>query len=254
MRRKCNMAIIYKVSNDINDKVYIGKTIKTIEERWWQHTNSHINDGTHFHRAILQYGKEHFRIEIIEDNVKEDELDQREKYWIAYFNSYENGYNSTLGGDGMLLFPKEKVLEMYYKNKMNKQKTLDELGCSKQVLNRILKEENLPTLQKGNYSYQELAEKYLELKNVNATAEFFQCGRQPVLEAIKQFKIDTKHTRAVYQIDKNTGEILNTFSSIREAARIVFNDIEKSKNINSVCQGKGKTAYGYKWAYVDNNC
>ena len=67
------MAIIYKVSNDINDKIYIGKTIKTIEERWWQHTNSHVNDGTHFHRAILQYGKEHFHIEIIEDNVKEDE-------------------------------------------------------------------------------------------------------------------------------------------------------------------------------------
>lgn len=202
---------------------------------------------------FLKYGKEHFHIEIVEKDTKESELDERERYWIAYFNSYENGYNSTLGGDGTLLFPKDKVLKVYKKNKMNKQKTLEELGCCKQVLDRVLREENLQVRQRGSYSYQELAEKYLELKDIDATAKFFHCSRHPVLEAIKQFKIDTKHQRAIYQIDKNTEEILNTFPSIREAARVVFNDIEKSKNINSVCQGKGKTAYGYKWAYVNNN-
>ena len=246
------MGLIYKISNDINDKVYIGKTINSLKERWSQHTGTHLYDDSHFHRAILKYGKEHFFPEVLEDNVSDKDLADREIYWISYYDSYFNGYNSTLGGEGALKFPKEKVLKVYFKNKQNKIKTLEELGCCNQVLNRILREENLSTRQRAAHSHKEIAEFYLEYQNIEKVMEICQCGRSIVLDSIKEFNIDTHYKRAIYQIDKNTYEILGTFNSIHEAAKILFNDIEKSKNINAVCLGKNLTAYGYKWAYVEN--
>jgi hypothetical protein len=52
-------------------------------------------------RAIRKYGKEHFKIEIIEDNILKKNLDEREIYWIAYYksNNSEFGYNLTKGGN-----------------------------------------------------------------------------------------------------------------------------------------------------------
>jgi len=99
------------------------------------------------------------------------------------------------------------------------------------------------------YDYQEISKKYLELKNINLTAKFFKCDHGTVIEALKTCNIDTGYRKKVYQIDKQTNEIINEFDSINEAARQVFNDVEKSKNISSACRQKIKSAYGYKWAY-----
>lgn len=93
---------IYKVTNLINGKVYIGQTIQTVQNRWYRHCGksgiSQAELNTHFKRAILKYGKENFKIEIIED-CDSSLLNEREKYYISYFDSYNNGYNSTLGGN-----------------------------------------------------------------------------------------------------------------------------------------------------------
>lgn len=93
---------IYKVTNLINGKVYIGQTIQTVQNRWYRHCGksgiSQAELNTHFKRAILKYGKENFKIETIED-CDSSLLNKREKYYISYFDSYNNGYNSTLGGN-----------------------------------------------------------------------------------------------------------------------------------------------------------
>lgn len=92
---------IYKVTNLINNKVYIGQTIQTVQNRWYRHCGksgiSQAELNTHFKRAILKYGKDNFKIETIED-CDSSLLNEREKYYISYFDSYNNGYNSTLGG------------------------------------------------------------------------------------------------------------------------------------------------------------
>ncbi len=90
---------IYKITNKINNKVYIGQSIN-IESRWVHHRNYNIN---HSHYALYQafdkYGLENFIFEIIE-LCPQNQLNDREIYWINYYNSYQNGYNSTTGGQG----------------------------------------------------------------------------------------------------------------------------------------------------------
>ena len=97
------MGRIYKITNDINNKVYIGQTIKTLTKRWQQHkcnsTKEYFKQIV-LYKAFKKYGIEHFHIEEIEE-VENDLLDEREKYWIQYYNCYgNNGYNATIGGDG----------------------------------------------------------------------------------------------------------------------------------------------------------
>ena len=88
---------IYKISNNINDKVYIGQTIHPIKERFQRHINDAINYilDTHFARAIRKYGKENFYIEEIDKANNQEELNLKEQYWIHYYDSINNGYNET---------------------------------------------------------------------------------------------------------------------------------------------------------------
>ena len=82
------MPYIYKISNDINDKLYIGKTLYTIERRWSQHKNNARTrkDLEHLplYSAMNKYGIEHFSIEAIEEVKDEKKLSEREQYWIKY--------------------------------------------------------------------------------------------------------------------------------------------------------------------------
>ena len=88
---------IYKITNIQNNKVYIGQTIRPIKDRF----NRHINDAlhnildTHFARAIRKYGKENFIIEEIDIAFSQEELNQKEQYWIQYYNAIIDGYNET---------------------------------------------------------------------------------------------------------------------------------------------------------------
>lgn len=98
------MGKIYKITNTINNKIYIGKTKRDIKLRLQEHIRDSNNPDKNIplHQAIKKYGKENFIIEIIEDNIIDDELDNKEKYYIQLFHSlsHENGYNVTQGGDG----------------------------------------------------------------------------------------------------------------------------------------------------------
>lgn len=94
------MAYIYKITNDINDKIYIGKTNQTIKERWRQHYSDSktriVAEKRPLYLAMNKYGIEHFKIEEVEKCLDEDAY-KREIYWIEYYNSYKDGYNATLG-------------------------------------------------------------------------------------------------------------------------------------------------------------
>ncbi len=88
---------IYKITNIQNNKIYIGQTIRSVEQRFHRHINDALNNilDTHFARAIRKYGKDSFVVEIIDTAQTQDELNQKERYWIQYYNSVQEGYNET---------------------------------------------------------------------------------------------------------------------------------------------------------------
>lgn len=110
------MSYIYKIINDINNKIYIGQTSFSLEKRFKEHlADSDKIEKRPLYYAMRKYGKEHFKIELIEETNFPNE---KEKYWINYYDSYNNGYNATLGGEGISLISREKVFQLYkqYKN------------------------------------------------------------------------------------------------------------------------------------------
>ena len=103
--------IIYKVTNQLNQKIYIGQTIQSLSERknkhYYKARQSDIN--THFINALRKYPEEAFIWEVIDSAKDQLELDEKEKYWISYYNSVKNGYNTKDGGETIVVT--EKFLE-----------------------------------------------------------------------------------------------------------------------------------------------
>lgn len=122
---------IYKITNTINNKIYIGLS-SNIEERWKTHKKRYKIETDkeyekHLYRSFRKYGLDAFTFEIIEE-CSVEELANREIYWISYYDSYANGYNETPGGEIICIggekHPNHKLTEQdvicirnYYKNK-----------------------------------------------------------------------------------------------------------------------------------------
>lgn len=139
---------IYKITNTINGKSYIGQTIQNVKERFYQHCATKCSKAVSnmaIHRAIKKYGKSNFTVEVIEE-IDSANLNDRERYWIKYYNSYNNGYNSTKGGqDGCKPFKDldvESIIKEY-----NTGKSLRTLGTifkvDKQTIKDLLVRNNI---------------------------------------------------------------------------------------------------------------
>lgn len=91
---------IYLISNNINSKLYVGQTIQTLNKRFNGHccySKSDRSVNMYIKRAIHKYGRDKFHITLIEE-CPINLLNEREKYWIAFYDSYNKGYNLTKGG------------------------------------------------------------------------------------------------------------------------------------------------------------
>ena len=92
---------IYKISNNVNDKVYIGQTIETIEKRFKDHISAskcENKKGVILYNAMHKYGVENFSHEILKENLTKNEADYWERYYIEEFDTIKNGYNLKTGG------------------------------------------------------------------------------------------------------------------------------------------------------------
>ena len=209
------MPYIYKITNKINNKIYIGKTShSSIEERF----KEHIRDSrkTRYEKrplydAMNKYGVENFSIEQIEQ-VKNDEIaSEREQFWIEKLRTYIgfsdcNGYNATLGGDS-----------------------------------------------KRYYNYTEIAKKYLELKSEKEVCEYFSCDLKVVRKACAENGIEIAlktNSKKIRRIDKN-GEIKD-YASITDAAKDIPNkDPETARKNISRAINRGSLGYNFRWVILE---
>ena len=120
--------IIYKITNIINGKIYIGQTTKSISHRWKRH--QYKSNCTKLSNAIQKYGPENFKIEEIERCNSIEELNKRETFWIKELNTLEEGYNLVTNGNNKLVSEetkrklsknsKEMCKKSKYRTKMSK--------------------------------------------------------------------------------------------------------------------------------------
>ncbi|MBR6712359.1 MAG: GIY-YIG nuclease family protein [Selenomonadaceae bacterium] len=92
--------VVYKITNKLNGRSYVGKTTRSVEERFGEHARckKFLVD-----KAICKYGRENFLVEVIEECETIEQLNEREIFWIAELNcKVPNGYNLTDGGEGNL--------------------------------------------------------------------------------------------------------------------------------------------------------
>ena len=132
------MAFIYKITNDINGKVYIGKTSSSIDSRFQEHCKeSHGRRWEHrpLYSAMRKYGTQHFYVEQVEE-CDESVASEREVYWIDFYNSYHNGYNATLGGEGKPFYDYDEIYRLY-KDGLSLGEIKKKIGCDSSQSSKI---------------------------------------------------------------------------------------------------------------------
>ena len=135
------MGHIYKITNNLNNKVYVGQTSKSLERRFNQHKNNYNKpyfSQLALYQAFSKYGIDNFTFEEIE-TVPDDQLDEREKYWIAYYDSYKNGYNSTMGGKAITLYEwdMDEIISLYNQYR-SARKVAEIMGCDHSTIDNLL--------------------------------------------------------------------------------------------------------------------
>jgi hypothetical protein len=210
------MPYIYKIINNVNQKIYIGKTTRTIEERFKEHCKDYKKrdlEKRPLYSAMKKYGIENFSIELVEET---DNPEEREKYWIEYYGSFKNGYNATVGGDGKPYIDYDLIVATYKELKIQTA-VAKKLNISEDTVSRVLKIKNISSLNQS------------------------EAVRLSVGKIVNQYDLQ--------------GNYLNSFPSTRSAAESLNKVTSKNNgacsHITDVCKGKRKTAYGYIWKFSE---
>jgi group I intron endonuclease len=259
---------IYRITNKINGKVYIGSSAN-IPQRLKNHLaelrNGHHRNG-HLQNAFRLYGETAFDFGVVEYTGDVSDLIPREQYWIDSIGS-DKLYNICLVADIPPSW-KGKTISLESRTKISLANT-GKIRTPEQNQRNSL-------ARKGRVSVNKKPVKQIDLTTGNVVATFtsateagFALGlkypekisgacrsagqktagyRWRYIENEIPIIENTYKSKAVEQIDPDTGEVIATFLSILKAASGVGLNI--SANISAVCKGKRKTAAGYGWRYA----
>lgn len=221
---------IYKVTNTINGKIYIGKTSQ-FKERKWQHERCYKKEDCRFHRAIQYYGKDKFNWEIIDETNSLDKAYELEKKYIKEYSSYHpKGYNMTKGGAGGSMWNARPVVRLTLDGEFVKR--YDSAGEAK---------------LDGFHGSDVL----LVCKGVNCSCKgylFMFEDEYNERGARKYYPSKPKETTPIIQCDLN-GNFINEFTSVKQAAEETGTC---RTTISGVITGHYKSANGFIFVYKDD--
>ena len=261
------MTGIYLITNLLTGEKYVGQSTH-IEQRWEEHR--FLNKPSLIHKMIEQYGIDNFKFEVIEE-CPVDALNEREIYWIKYYNSFENGYNLTRGGKGFY-YNIEDIYQDYLQTQ-NMNKTANNVGCHVNTIRNILRIyginksecQQAKPVEKIDIKTKKVVNTYLSLseaaesmgvtlnaikKAANGESET-SCGYYWQYVGDNKTFNDNKVIKSwkvkVRQLSLN-GDIIAEYDSAANAARALGKDSKNGgSQISAVCSGRKKTAYGFKW-------
>lgn len=260
---------IYKFQNTITNEVYIGQSVE-LEARYIRHRRDWIHGTTDFYQAIQQYGWNNFSYEVIEQ-CDSSQLNEREQYWIEYYDSYHNGYNMNRGGSRPNSINHNLIYDLFdtgYTPKEIAEKMSIGISTVYQSLNCYSPYlEQRPLNQYTIYQY-DLQGLYLSewssckeagrvlnidpaaigkvLSGQRNSAGGFMWSKEKSI-TIKPVQ-KTSIPKIIYQYDLNNN-FIKSFNSIAEAADEVHGD--RSAIRRAACQGLKRSAYGFRWSFVN---
>lgn len=209
------MGYIYKITNLVNNKIYVGQTLQSIQNRWNQHISTAFKENSSdkyaIHYAIRKYGIKNFSFGIIEE-VSNNLLDERECYWIKKLNthiSYHQGYNMTFGGEGRNTTDVSLIISLWEKGL-----TLTEIS------------------NKTGYSRVTCS---IHLKSLGLTTKDFFTRRENYNSK--------KFSKKIFQYSLQ-GDLIKQWNSLAE----IKQELNYEPSLLSLCiNRKARTAYGYLW-------
>ena len=273
---KESTGIIYKITNKINNKIYIGLTHRQLIDRWRQHIKAsrykyYSDYNNKLHRAIRKYGEENFQIELLEE-TNTNLLNEREKYWIKFYNSKETGYNISNGGEGYSLYIYEDIYKKWEKGKSCKE-IIKETGISYTTLAEILNKYGITSEEriqrsidkKVNIDKEIIKQQFLLGKSINKIHLELNLSISWIKKILKEFGFTEEQIKEnailshktsgspkrIEQYDKDKN-FIQSFASIKEA-KIFLNKKINNTSLNKVLKHDNNFHYydNYYWRYIE---
>lgn len=218
---------IYKITNLKNNLVYIGQTVNfgiRRRDHWSDKTNDDL------HNDIQKLGREYFKFEIIE-KCDVDQLDEREKYWIEYYDSYNMGYNNTEGGSGNKLNAKNSQCMPVYAYNLDGTFAAEYYSIASAMRKLNMKSNNITRCIIHN-------------DNHHHSGGFM--WRTYKTDQIPAFEKNSGG-KSIYCYDLNTRLFVKEYKTVTEAGIELCG--KRTPHICSAANGSRKSACGFLWSY-----
>jgi len=211
------MSYIYCVTNTVNNKKYVGKSAYSLEKRWKEHCNDYNKERCEkrpLYDAMSKYGIDKFILELLEE-CDEINLSSAESYWIETLETFKDGYNATLGGDGSILFDYQLIVNTFNTG-LTVKATAEKIGCCIDTVRDVLRLYKIDSCKH---------------RTINTS------------KSINQLDLNGKYLKTF----KSTMEAIQW---LYENGYTKSPSTGNSSHLGQVANGKQNTAYKFKWEWT----